>query len=73
MAQNYKYNKVTTEKFNIKGELSNDCKTIKYIDGDKEEREISVAKCFEKFAGQEIALSLMLKTDEDLSDEFEEE
>ena len=73
MAQSYKYNKVTTEKFNIKGELSDDCKTIKYINGDKEEQEISLAKCFEKFAGTEIALSIMLKTDEDLSEEFEEE
>jgi hypothetical protein len=71
--QNYKYNKVTTEKFNIKGELSDDCKTIKYINGDKEEQEISLIKCFEKFVGTEIALSIMLKTDEDLSDEFEDE
>lgn len=71
--QNYKYNKITTEKFNIKGELSDDCRTIKYIDGDKEEREITVEKCFEKFAGQPIDLTLTLKTDEDLSGEFEEE
>ncbi len=71
--QNYKYNKVTTKKFSIKGELSNDGKIITYVNGDKEEMEIPVSKCFEKFAGQPIELSLALKTDEDLTDEFEED
>ena len=71
--QNYKYNKVTTKKFSIKGELSTDGKTITYVNGDKEEATIAVATCFAKFAGQPIELSLALKTDEDLSDEFEEE
>lgn len=71
--QNYKYNKVTTEKFSIKGELSADGKMISYVNGDKEDAVISVEKCFEKFAGGPIELTLSLKTDEDLSEEFEEE
>ena len=71
--QNYKYNKVTTEKFNIKGLVSDDCKTINYVNGDDEEMSISIEKCFEKFAGKEIVLAITLKSDEDLSEEFEEE
>lgn len=71
--QNYKYNKTIIEKFTIKGELSDDGKMITYENGDKEEATISVQKCFEKFAGSPIALSIALKTDEDLSEEFEEE
>ena len=73
MAPNYKYNKVITEKFTIKGDLSTDGRTITYINGDKEEATISVVKCFEKFAGKPIDLALSLKIDEDLSEEFEEE
>lgn len=73
MAQNYTYKKNIVEKFSIKGELSEDGKTISYINGDKEECEITVEKCFSKFAGQPIELSLALKTTQDLEDEFEEE
>ena len=73
MAQNYKYNKSIVEKFAIKGELSEDGKTITYIDADKETRTISVEKCFDKFRGFPIELAIALKTAEDLSDEFEED
>lgn len=72
MAQNYKYNKVTNEKFAIKGELSEDGKVITYINGDNEEAKITVDKCFAKFAGFPIDFSISLKTEIDLSDEFEE-
>ena len=73
MSQNYKYNKVTMNRFAIKGELSNDGKTIAYINGDKEEKIISVNKCFSKFCGQPIELIITLKTEENLCDEFMEE
>ena len=73
MAKNYTYKKNTVEKFNIKGDLSDDCKVINYIDGDKNEQTITVEKCFAKFAGMPIELTLALKTAQDLEDEFEED
>lgn len=73
MAQNYTYKKNTTEKFNIKGVLSDDHKTIVYIDSEKEERTITVDKCFSKFGGLPIELNIAVKTIEDLEDEFEDE
>jgi len=73
MAQNYTYKKNTTEKFNIKGLLSDDCKVITYIDGDKEEQTITVDKCFSKFGGMPIEFTLAIKSTEDLEDELEEE
>lgn len=72
MAQNYKYNKSIVEKFAIKGELSEDGRIISYIDADKESKQISLDKCFSKFRGFPIELSIALKTEEDLSGEFEE-
>ncbi len=73
MAKNYVYNRTLTDKFSIKGVLSNDGKTINYINGEKEELEISVEKCLEPFKNEEITLSISIKQDQDLSDEFEEE
>lgn len=73
MAQNYTYKKSTNEKFNIKGVLSEDCRTIVYIDGEKEEQEITVEKVFSKFGGMPIELTLAIKSTQDLEDEFEEE
>ena len=73
MAQNYKYNKSIVEKFAIKGELSSDGKYITYIDADKDQRTITVDKCFSKFHGYPIELAIALKTEEDLSGDFEEE
>lgn len=73
MAQNYTYKKSAVEKFNIKGSLSDDCKTIIYIDGEKEEQLITVDKCFSKFGGMPIELTIAVKSTQDLEDEFEEE
>ena len=73
MAQNYKFNKTKTTKFTIKGDLSNDGKLIDYIDGDKAERTITIEKVFSKFCGQPIELSIAVKTDDDLTEKFEEE
>ena len=69
MAANYKYEKTETIKFTIRGELSDDGKIIHYVNGDKEECEISLEKCFENFRGGEIILALSNKTTEDLSEE----
>ena len=70
---NLKYNKATTEKLAIKGVLSEDGTTIQYENAEKEMVEVTVDKCFKMFAGQPIVLSLQLKTDEDLSEEFGKE
>lgn len=72
MAQNYKYNKNTTEKFTIKGELSENGKVITYVNADKQECRINVDTCFAKFCGEPIELTIAVKIDEDLSDEFED-
>lgn len=71
--KNYKYEKNTVKKFSIKGDLSDNGKVITYIDGDKETRTITVEKCFSKFGGLPIELSLAVKSVEDLEDEFEED
>jgi len=71
--KNYAYNRVLTDKFSIKGILSDDAKTITYVNGEKEELQLAVAKCFEPFKGEEITLTISVKQDQDLSEEFEEE
>ena len=71
MAKNLKYNQTTTKKFTIQGMLSADGTTIIYEDADKNEVEVTVEKCLFPFAGGPISLAVSLKTDEDLSDEFE--
>lgn len=73
MAQNYKYNETKTKKFTIKGYLSGDGKNIDYVNADKEEKTIGVEKVFSKFGGQQIELTVAVKTDDDLTEEFEEE
>lgn len=69
----YKYNRMTVKKLNIKGKLSDDGKTISYLNADKEELHTTVENCFDKFKGMPIEFTLALKTDEDLSGETEEE
>lgn len=73
MAKNYVYSRTLTDKFSIKGVLSNDGKIINYINGDKEELELSVDKCFEPFKGEEITLTISVKEDRDLTEEFKGE
>lgn len=70
---NYKYNQITTTKFSIKGNLSDDGKYITYIDDNKEQRSITVEKCLSEFCGLPIEFNLSLKTEQDLSDEIEED
>ena len=68
MAQNYRYKKSAIEKFNIKGDLSDDGKIITYINGDKEEKTIAVDKCFSQFGGMPIEFTLVVKSTQDLED-----
>ena len=72
MAKKLKYNQTTTTKFTINGTLSMGGDYITYVE-DENIINLPVEKCFAKFAGSEITLSISLKTDEDLSAEFNEE
>ncbi len=70
--KNFKYERNTIDKINIKGILSADGTMITYVNDDKDEVEIPVAKCFEPFASQEITLSLSNKNVEDQSESLME-
>ena len=67
MAKNYTHNRQIVDKLNIKGVLSDDVKTITYINGDGDEVEVLVEKALEPFASSVVNFSVSVKTDEDLS------
>lgn len=74
MAKNPSFTRSMTDKFVIKGKLSDDGATITYITDDKEEDEISVEKCFKNFHGENIELTIAVKMNQDLgSGDYEEE
>lgn len=73
MAKNYIFNKLTNEKFKIKGILSPDGDMIDYTNSDGEAATIDVAKCFAPFKGMFVELSIVTKAEEDLSEGFEED
>lgn len=66
MAKQLSYKKTTTEAITVKGVVNEAGTAITYIDENKEPREIAVKTLFEKFALQDISLTLKLQTDEDL-------
>lgn len=55
-----------TDKYVIKGELSDDGSFIKYINEDKDELEMPFAKCLENFVGKYIELTVAVKLNQDL-------
>ena len=73
MAKNYIFNKLTNEKFKIKGTLSPDGDMIDYTNSDGDAATIDVAKCFAPFRGMFVELSIVTKAEEDLSEGFEED
>lgn len=73
MAKNYIFNKLTNEKFKIKGTLSPDGDMIDYTNSDGNAATIDVAKCFAPFKGMFVELSIVTKAEEDLSEGFEED
>ena len=46
--------------------MSDDCKTITYTDEYDEEQTMEVSDLMHAFKGQEVTMSVALKTDEDL-------
>ena len=73
MAKNISYMRNTTDKFTVKGKLSNDLKTITYLNDDKEFEEITIEKCLKNFRGQQVDFVVSIKTNEDLGEGSEEE
>lgn len=73
MAKNYIFNKLTNEKFKIKGTISPDGDMIDYTNSDGDAATIDVAKCFAPFKGMFVELSIVTKAEEDLSEGFEED
>ena len=73
MAKNPNYTRTLQDKFTIEGHLSEDKKTISYVDSDKIASEISVEKCLEYFADEYIELTIIVKMTHDLGDKAEEE
>lgn len=71
--KNRKYEKITSNKITVKGELSPDCNYVTFINDDKDEEKVYLSKCLSPFAGQEITFMITNKITEDLDEEFEEE
>ena len=68
MAKNLTYRRSTTEKVTIKGVLSDDAKTITYVE-DKAEKTATIQDYLDKFASMAVEFSIGCKSDEDLADE----
>ena len=63
---NLTFRRNTTDKLTVKGIMSDDCKTITYTDEYDEEQIMEVSDLMHAFKGQEVTMSVALKTDEDL-------
>lgn len=71
--KNYTYNRATNEKFAIKGHLTADGTTIEYVNSDSEDATITLEKIFDVFKDTDINLTISVKSDVDLSEDFEAE
>lgn len=65
MAKNLTYKKTTTEKVSIKGVLSDDAKSITFIE-DKNEKTVAIQDYLDKFASMAVEFSIGSKDEEDL-------
>lgn len=63
---NLTFKRNTTDKLTVKGIMSDDCKTITYTDEYDEKQTMEVSDLMHAFKGQEVTMSVALKTDEDL-------
>lgn len=68
MANTYKYIKTISDSVRIKGEVSQDGKSIRYMKDDME-CVMDVQDIFDKFTGELVTLSITSKDEQDLSDE----
>nr|DAN52300.1 MAG TPA: YonK protein [Caudoviricetes sp.] len=65
-ASKLKFNRVITDKLNIKGILSEDGEFITYENADGVEQDISLADLLNAFKNNAIEMTICLKSDEDL-------
>ena len=63
---NLTFRRNTTDKLTVKGVMSDDCKKITYVDEYDEEQTMEVSDLMHAFKGQEVTMSVALKSDEDL-------
>lgn len=73
MAKNFSYKRSTTDKISVKGKLNEDGTAIRYLDENKVEQEITIAKCLNDFKGQDIDFTVSIKDDSELTIEEVEE
>lgn len=71
--KNPTYNRSVVEKFNIKGQLSNDSTEIEFINTDKETEIKSVVSLLKPFSGEFVEITVTTKITQDLEDDPEEE
>ena len=71
--KNPTYNRSIVEKFNIKGQLSNDGAEIEFINTDRETEVKSVLNMLKPFFGEFVEITVSTKTMQDLEDDSEEE
>ena len=63
---NLQFKRNTTDKLTVKGGLSEDCKSITYVDEYEEDQTATLSDLINAFKDQEVTVSVSLKTDEDL-------
>lgn len=63
---NLTFKRTSADKLTVKGVMSDDCKTITYTDEYDEEQTAEVSDLIHAFKGQEVTMSVALKSDEDL-------
>lgn len=68
-----KYTKNTTEKFDIKGILNDEAKTVTYEDKEEGEVTITLQDYLDKFASQYVQITIQTKSEEELVLENNEE
>lgn len=61
-----KYTKNTTEKFDIKGVLDDEAKTVTYEDKEEGEVSITLQDYLNKFASQYVQITIQTKSEEEL-------
>lgn len=73
MAKSLSFTRSMTDKFSVKGLLSEDGKEITYANEDKEDVTIPIDRCFKNFCGENIEVTVATKMTQDLGDGSEEE
>ena len=67
MAKNFNFRESTTTSLNVKGILSDDCKTIT-VESNDGDFEVNIAEYLKEFAGDLIALSVKNTFEKDLNE-----